>query len=214
LAGFIYIMARNAVDEGLLIGQSYSDPTHDVLNALNIDEPSDPYCCKYYAFVENIDDLFESFSLKLNEFRNIKSPNHFFIPPYQAIDYLRELSAADNLIKFEEIFEEITDNKNGDEERPPPPSPDGSVHDEKSKPKSEKELNKDLNKRSEDFFTERQRQTLVRERKKLILILCALVCGATLMGYFTNGISGALSLGLSAAVVSAFVIYSFNKGQS
>jgi membrane associated rhomboid family serine protease len=55
---------------------------------------------------------------------------------------------------------------------------------------------------------------LVRERKKLILILCALVCGATLMGYFTNGISGALSLGLSAAVVSAFVIYSFNKGQS
>ena len=95
-----------------------------------------------------------------------------------------------------------------------PPSPDGSVHDEKSKPKSEKELNKDLNKRSEDFFTERQRQTLVRERKKLILILCALVCGATLMGYFTNGISGALSLGLSAAVVSAFVIYSFNKGQS
>jgi hypothetical protein len=159
-------MARNAVDEGLLIGQSYSDPTHDVLNALNIDEPSDPYCCKYYAFVENIDDLFESFSLKLNEFRNIKSPNHFFIPPYQAIDYLRELSAADNLIKFEEIFEEITDNKNGDEERSPPPSPDGSVHDEKSKPKSEKELNKDLNKRSEDFFTERQRQALVRERKK------------------------------------------------
>ena len=66
-------MARNAVDEGLLIGQSYSDPTHDVLNALNIDEPSDPYCCKYYAFVENIDDLFESFSLKLNEFSNIKS---------------------------------------------------------------------------------------------------------------------------------------------
>ena len=45
-------------------------------------------------------------------------------------------------------------------------------------------------------------ERLVRERKKLILILCALVCGATLMGYFTNGISGALILGLSAAVWS------------
>ena len=59
----------------------------------------------------------------------------------------------------------------------------------------------------------RKDRRLVRERKKLILI-CALVCGATFLGYFTNGISGALSLGLPAAVVSAFVIYSFNKGQS
>ncbi|MEZ7813067.1 MAG: hypothetical protein QMB16_05190 [Paracoccaceae bacterium] len=215
MAGFIYIMANASFPDAILIGQSTSDPTNEILNHLNQAQLPSPYFCQYFAFVENIESLFEELIISLNPHQNIENSTFFNVSVETAVTELRRLGQEENLIKFEEILETPVNDATDFDFSAPQPNYDAeskntaevTFSDNKGPSKTDKAYEKRLN----DFYGKRQRELWIKERRKISIIMVALVISACVLGYRADGTYGALIFGGMAAVVAAYVIYSFNK---
>lgn len=104
MSGFIYIMSNPAFPNLLKIGKSKKDPTTDRVNELNQTGVPEPFKVEYYAFVEDEDYLERVVHEELAPQRPNKNREFFSVDCVEAIDAIRQLSAVNAKIKYEEVF--------------------------------------------------------------------------------------------------------------